>query len=110
MVSALRSSQCKNCNQYEPQQIQRLRSEIYKRNSKKLTLLRGKENWLVVDWPTTRQDFPVDLTHARLRDQLPADPFALDPRPLVVASCDKRKDARAIVKMGRRDEILFYGV
>jgi hypothetical protein len=75
-----------------------------------LTMLRGKGQWLVVDWPTSCRDFPVDLTHARLRDQLPDNPFKLDPPPLLVASCSRRKDARAIIKMGRRDEILFYGV
>jgi hypothetical protein len=67
--------------------------------------------WLVVDWPTIRQDFPVDLTQScqRRGEPLSNDIWDFDPPPLFIASCARREDARALVKLARNGgDIRFY--
>jgi len=69
-----------------------------------------KYEWLVVDWPTTSPDFPIDLTEScnRRGEEMPDNIFDIEPPPLLVACCSKRDEARQLVRLARNGDIHFF--
>lgn len=75
------------------------------------TLLKGIGKWFVYDWPTTDENFPLDLSQSceRRGERLTKEVFEGECSPLLIAECSRRQDARAIVKLARNGgEIRFY--